>query len=234
MKAKDREPDPPCEPPNHAELCASSTSLLQAATDDCPDRTRELLATHGIDSQDGRPSSALAAAVRTGHETVALLLIKAGAPVNPAGADFLSDPLFLAAHRKDDRGNTLLLNEGVFKPGLSKILLDAGVDPNVPGEHGVTPLMLASQYGYEEEIKLLLEHHADVNLKDAKRRTALMYAAGSQYGAAIPILLAHGADPLWRDDDGLTALDLAKKSGNDVAVQLLSAPESRAVPNSIH
>ncbi|MGP0076330.1 MAG: ankyrin repeat domain-containing protein [Bryobacteraceae bacterium] len=251
-QVRDTEPDPPCEPPNHAQLCASSTSLFEAATDNCPDRVRELLASQGIDAADGGPSAALTAAIRSGHESVVALLIQAGAPVNPATTYDWLKPFFVAlnwrrhrilealvkagvdVNQKDRDGAPWLPTSGNSDTQASKILLAAGADPNGRDSLGGTALMYASGQGDDEEVKLLLEHHADVNLKDAKGRTALMYATVGQYVAAIPLLLAHGADPLWRDNDGLTALDLAKKSGNDVAVRLLSAPESRAVPNSIH
>lgn len=235
------EPEQACEPSNHLQLCAASTTLVDAAINNCADRIRALLAANGVDSKDRGPSASLTAAIRNGNNEVALLLIKASAPVNPVTTDDWSQPLLLAAHwdripvlqalveaggdvnRKYNGGSTLLVNEGVFRTRVSKILLDAGADPNGRDSSGATALMHASGQGYEEEIQLLLEHHADVNLKDAKGRTALMYAAESQYVDAIPLLLAHGADPLWRDNDGLTALDLAKKSGNTTSVQLLSA-----------
>jgi len=235
------EPETACEPSNRAELCRVATTLAEAATYNCIDRARELLATSGIDSKDGGPSVALTTAIRSGSDEVALFLIQAGAPVNPVTTDAWSQPLLLAAHwdriavlqalvkagadvnRKYYGGDTLLVSEGVFRTRISKFLLDAGVNANLANDHGETALMHASGQGYEQEIRLLLEYHADVNLKDAKGRTALMYAAQSQYVDAIPLLLAHGADPLWRDNDGLTALDLAKKSGNATAVQLLSA-----------
>ena len=91
---------------------------------------------------------------------------------------------------------------GQFDTQASKILLDAGADPNGRDRSGGTALMHASGQGYDEEVKLLLEYHADLNLKDSRGRTALMYAAEGQYVDAIPLLLARGADPRWRNVDG--------------------------------
>jgi ankyrin repeat protein len=238
-RAEDSELEAPCEPPNHAELCASSVTLVQAARNNCADRVRALLAANGIDSGDEGPSPALSAAIRNGDAEVAMLLINAGAPVNPVTTADWSQPLVLAAqwnritilealvkagadvNRKDRDGNTLLLNQWVFTTGVGETLLDAGADPNIPDGHGTTPLMYASQFGYGDEVKLLLEHHADPNLKDNGGRTALMYAAEGEYADAMPLLLAAGADPNWRDLDGHTALDVAKESGKATAVELL-------------
>lgn len=240
-QVKDTDPDPPCEPPNHAALCASSTSLFEAATNDCPDRVKEVLAAQGLDARNGGPSWALSAAIRSGHESVVALLIQAGAPVNPATTDDWSKPFFVAlnwrrhrvlealvkagvdVNQKDRDGAPWLSTFGQFDTQASKILLDAGADPNGRDSSGGTALMHASGQGYDEEVKALLEHHANVNLKDSRGRTALMYGAESQYVDAIPLLLAHGADPRWRDVDGQTALDLAKKSGNQVAIELLES-----------
>jgi ankyrin repeat protein len=234
------EPDPPCEPPNNAQLCASATSLLEAETDNCPDRVRELLAAQGIDARIGGLFGALIAAIRSGHESVVSLLIQAGAPVNPATTDDWSKPFFVAlnwrrhrvlevlvkagvdVNQKDRDGAPWLSTFGQFDTQASKILLDAGADPNGRDSRGETALMHASGQGYDEEVRLLLEYHADVSLKDPKGRTALMYTAESQYVGAIPLLLAHGADPLWRDVHGQTALEIATKSGNSVAVELLT------------
>ncbi len=238
-KGGDDEPEPPCTPPNQAELCASANMLEQAASRNCLDRVHELLATNGLDSKNGEPSAALASAINLGFEPIALFLIEKGAPVNPETDDHWRKPLVLAANRrhigilralikaganvdqKDKNGSTWLPSYGFFDTGVSKILLEAGADPNATDKHGATALMRASNYGYEDEIKLLLEHHAEVGLKDHQGRNALMYAAEGKYVDAIPLLLAQGADPRWRDIDGLTALDLAKKAGNKVAVELL-------------
>ena len=235
----DDEPGPPCTPPTHAELCASTVTLGQAVASDCIDRVGELLATTGIDSKSGEPSAALVSAINLGLDPIALLLIEKGAPVNPNTTDQWKRPLILAAHRrrisvlraliragadvnqKGEDGVAWLPSFGFFDTNVSRVLLEAGADPNARDEHGATALMHASSYGYENEIKLLLEHHAEADLKDHRGRTALMYAAEGKYVDAIPLLLARGADPRWRDIDGQTSLDIARKSGNTVAVELL-------------
>jgi ankyrin repeat protein len=237
----DDETEPPCIPPNHAELCATAANLEQAASRDCIDRVNELLATNGLDSQNDEPSPALNSAIKLGLEPIARLLLEKGAPVNPDTKDPWMKPVILAAHQrrigilralmkagaevnpKDNDGTPWLAGYGFFDVEVSEIFLAAGADPNARDDDGATALMHASHYGYENEIKLLLAYRAAVDLKDDHGRTALMYAAEGMYVDAIPLLLARGADPRWRDVDGQTALDLAKKSGNQVAVELLES-----------
>ena len=43
----------------------------------------------------------------------------------------------------------------------ARVLLEAGADPNGPGEGGFTPLHTAAQNGAAELVQLLLEHGAD-------------------------------------------------------------------------
>lgn len=236
---EDEEADPPCVPPNHADLCAAARTLNDAAFSDCPVLAKELVFKDGLDIKNGLASGALATAIRTGHEDIALILIQAGAPLNPVTTAEWLKPLFVAANwkrleilkalvmagadvdQKDRNGTTWLASYGYFHLSISRILLDAGADPNARDSDGATALMHAAYNGYEDEVKLLLDHHAIVDLKDNKGRTALMYAAESEYVDAIPHLLAHNADPLWRDIEGHTSLDLAKKANNRVAVELL-------------
>ena len=44
------------------------------------------------------------------------------------------------------------------------MLLAGGCDPNVRGLNELTPLLLASHYGYHDIVKLLLKYGADVGL----------------------------------------------------------------------
>ncbi len=239
--AGDDEAEPPCTPPNHAELCTTAANLEEAASRDCIDRVNELLAANGIDSKNDESSPALNSAIKLGLEPIARLLLERGAPVNPDTKDPWMKPVILAAHQrrigilralmkagaevnpKDQDGISWLAGYGFFDVEVSKVFLTAGADPNAADDHGATALMHASYYGYENEIKLLLAYHAALALKDDHGRTALMYAAEGMYVDAIPLLLAQGADPHSRDVDGLTALDLARKSGNHFAVELLES-----------
>jgi len=74
-----------------------------------------------------------------------------------------------------------------------KMLLDAGVDPNLRNEAGATAVMWALTDF--DKTRLLVERGADVNAKSEDRRTPLLIAAGLP-GAApvVKLLLEKGAD----------------------------------------
>jgi len=101
--------------------------------------------------------------------------------------------------------------------GAAAELLVEGIDA-----FGETALMKASEYGYDQTIKVLIEHGAELNVRDNKGRTAVMHAADSCCSHAIPLLLENGADPNAHDKDGKTALDLADASNNLAAIAELS------------
>jgi ankyrin repeat protein len=229
-----------CVPNNLPALCVSAPSLAQAASLGCTDKVRALLSKDGIDSKDGSESPSLNRAIRSGNEAIVKLLIENGAPVNPRQTE-MWPPLFEAAHwgrigilklllkaganvdGVDPRGETYLASYGFFDPRITRILLDAGANPNATDQEGLTAIMHAANYGYEESIRILIEHRADVNLRDHQGRTALMHAAIGGFVDAIPLLLEGGADPNVSDSEGKTALDLALISKNQIAVKLLSA-----------
>jgi ankyrin repeat protein len=91
---------------------------------------------------------------------------------------------------------------------LMKLLLEHGADPNIPTDHKVTPLMVASGIGWvegvtyewspeqtREAVKMLLDLGADVNAQDElDGRTALMGAAHKGRNDIVQLLVDHGAD----------------------------------------
>lgn len=74
-------------------------------------------------------------------------------------------------------------------------LLKLGVTPNLwRGGDEKTPLILASQHGYENIVKMLLDAGADVNEKDIDDRTALILTSRPGNENIVKMLLAAGAD----------------------------------------
>ena len=85
---------------------------------------------------------------------------------------------------------------------MTTVLLEAGANPNLQDEAGVTPLMVANS---KDVVVALLKAGADPNLADKEGKTALM-------GADMELtktLLAAGADPKKKDESGRTAADYA-------------------------
>jgi len=171
----DNADEKPCQPPNHDTLCAGAATLARAVSLNCIDRTRELLLKDGIDSKDGNDSPALSTAIRLGNESIVVLLLDAGAPVNPDKTRVFTPLAEAAFARKiaimkillkrganvdgqDHQGATYLAGYGFFDPRVTKILLEAGANPNARDGHGETALMQASSYGYEDAVKILIEY----------------------------------------------------------------------------
>jgi ankyrin repeat protein len=75
-----------------------------------------------------------------------------------------------------------------------------------------TVLMIASNKGYTEIVKLLLKKGADPNQKDYKGTTALMLASQSCHKDVVKLLLKNGANPRLKDKNGATARNMAHNS----------------------
>ena len=89
-------------------------------------------------------------------------LVKNGAdPNGPSGINGWT-PLLHAIHKHQ---NTAVA-----------ALLDAGADVNRGDAKGVTPLMMAAGYGYDDTVRLLLSRGADPTIKRSNGDTALDWA----------------------------------------------------------
>jgi ankyrin repeat protein len=72
--------------------------------------------------------------------------------------------------------------------------LRQGINPNLVGEGGSTPLHLACRQGHSEIVKLLVEHGAQVNdIEDDDRMTPLYIAAMNKHQDIVDFLIARGA-----------------------------------------
>jgi len=77
-----------------------------------------------------------------------------------------------------------LISEGGFLNYVKK-LLDAGADPNIPTNDGMSPLIQACADRKFDEVQVLLEHNADVNYVIPDTKTTAFLMAASQGSMAI-------------------------------------------------
>jgi len=149
-------------------------------------------------------------------EAVKLLLSK-----HPDVAEAGNAPLIMAAGRGFPEGEQ-----------ITKLLLDAGANPNVADSDGGTPLIAAEAFIYREPwgvsshliTKELLARGADPNARSKTGLTPLIAAAG-QFNHDDPSFLQElidaGADANAADESGKTALMAAAEKGHVSKVRFL-------------
>jgi ankyrin repeat protein len=93
----------------------------------------------------------------------------------------------------------------------TKLLLEAGADPNLAFKDGTTALQLAVQSGDIEIAKLLLAHGAEINHHNGVGDTALIITARYGHANTAKFLIAEGARVNARNDKNSTALLVAAR-----------------------
>lgn len=122
----------------------------------------------------------------------------------------------------DKDGYTILLWAVSFGyKRISKLLLNAGVDPFTKIINGDTALILAAKEGHKYCLQLLLDHNVDLNARGYKGYTALCWAAREGHKGCLKFLLEQGAATDIKNDDGNTALMLSVMRRQDDCSQLL-------------
>jgi uncharacterized protein len=103
-------------------------------------------------------------------------------------------------------------------------LLAAGVDPNVTGPDGTTPIMWAAANDDAALVQALVKAGANVKATNVFGTSALLEASIVGSPQVIEVLLQAGADPNSSNPEGETPLLAAARSGNvDAARRLLDA-----------
>jgi ankyrin repeat protein len=202
---------------------------------------------------DANKVSCLTRAAFLGRRTAIPLLIAHGAEVNAKdknGETALRVALQGALATMDIRASPPNAPFAEDHFGAVRALLEAGADPNVTDQYGMTPLMQMATILPREEIlrsmplrphrpqevvdcgKLLLNKGAKVNARmqsriDSEGRTALMLAANLGNIDIVKLLLKYGANPLLRSSSGKTARDYALRSLAKTDRPLPIPPQSR-------
>jgi ankyrin repeat protein len=103
---------------------------------------------------------------------------------------------------------------------ITRMLLDAGADPDAAGNHRLSrPLHYAADGAVQnpafeaadqvKTLRLLLAAGADLHAQDKNGATALHRAVRTRAAAAVTFLLKAGADPTAKNHPGATAFHLA-------------------------
>ena len=105
-------------------------------------------------------------------------------------------------------------------------LLNAGADPNLPGNKGEYPIIAAGRAGFAEAVGWLIGLGAKVDSTNRSGETALILAVQGHHGDTVKALLAAGADPDKQDSvAGYSARDYARRDPR--ARDLLKLIEAR-------
>ena len=135
-------------------------------------------------------ANALWLAVRYGEPEILHLLIDAGADafnVPGNGMTTVAAAMGMPGNTAEDRRNQVdvpqkmdLADEEAMVIQVTTAMLDLGVDVNLPGGNGNTPLHDAVRRGFGGVIRHLVERGADVNAPNGRDRTPLQLAESRQ------------------------------------------------------
>lgn len=120
--------------------------------------------------------------------------------------------IFLISRKADvnaqsDCGRTALA--AVHSPMIVKTLLEAGADPDIQDDNGMTPLILSMFVRNKETIKFLLAAGANPDLKDGDGNTALHHAVLEVSLPIVRLLTEAGADIKADNNAHLSPVDYA-------------------------
>jgi len=123
------------------------------------------------------------------------------------------------AYLQDDAA----LNSAVYynHAEIVRILLEAGTDPNIHGEH-VPALHVAAANDNLDAATILVEHGAKIDIRDTVNHdTALIYGIRDGKFRVAEYLLGQGANPNLADRQGFAPLHLATARNDAKLVRCL-------------
>lgn len=181
-------------------------------------------------------------AAEKGHAELVQSLLSSG--VNVLGNELGMKSLYKAVYNCHPNVVKILLNAGVnpndlftsngikqsliylsaYKGDIEtmNLLIDAGVDVNIPNINGITALMVAASRGRLDIMAMLLRAGANIHQEDSMGgNTALCYAAKFGNIKSLRFLLEAGADINYHSNIGVSALTSAAGEGQLEAVKFL-------------
>ena len=90
-----------------------------------------------------------------------------------------------------------------------RFLLQKGANPNIAAKNGVTPLVLATNLGFNDGVEALVDGGARIDVTNAAGETPLIAAVHRRDTALVRLLLAKGANADRTDNSGRSARDYA-------------------------
>eukprot|EP01098_Paradermamoeba_levis_P010044 TRINITY_DN4206_c0_g2_i1.p1 TRINITY_DN4206_c0_g2~~TRINITY_DN4206_c0_g2_i1.p1 ORF type:complete len:335 (-),score=77.75 TRINITY_DN4206_c0_g2_i1:323-1327(-) len=124
---------------------------------------------------------------------------------------------------QNSEGQTLLLLASLYNnQPMVKMLIDHGVDVNIPDRSGMTALQHAVNHGNLDLSTLLVKHGAEINVKNPDGDSnPLIIAINQENERLIELLLEAGADVNTVDKNGSSSLHKACSQGNEELVKML-------------
>jgi ankyrin repeat protein len=216
-----------------------SAGVLHEAVQRCevPEIKQMLAAGASANEMDGALDAPLHLAVRSGKPVCVYLLLAAGA--NPYPPDRAGATPHLLARRYPagtihDEMSFLLEGPALVRDvsyaiergnaDITRLLLDAGIDPNEPDSQGSAPLHHAALRGDLSVLEVLLDHGAAKEIFDKDGFLPLHLAALSGKPEVVSALLARGGKvSAVTRDSGESALHIAAAWGRLEVVRVLLA-----------
>ena len=155
---------------------------------------------------DLRVTEGFTLAVSAGHDALVRLMLARGLRV-PASVTYCQTYLWRSLD-------------------LARLLLNHGMDPNLPNWQQVRPLHFIAEKGEIDKARLFLGYGADPNAIDEEYRTTpLGWAARRGQTEFVRFALANGFDPALPEAPAwATPLDWAQRRGHDEVARLLASP----------
>lgn len=114
-----------------------------------------------------------------------------------------------------------------------RFLLQRDANPNLQDKDGNSPMMLATNLGFDEGVRILITYKANVNLRNDRGETPLIRAVQLRDLELVRMLLDAGADPDSSDViAGMSARDYARQDTRSptIAKLLADAPKAGSKP----
>lgn len=124
---------------------------------------------------------------------------------------------YAATNKSNQLINSIQVND---LPQLANYL-EAGINPDLRGDYGITPLMYAVSNKNTDAIKVLIKFNADVNATDIAGVSPLHIAARNGDNEIVRLLIQSGANVNAKDSYGMTPVMKASAANKNSTVALL-------------